>query len=792
MKRILKILAAIIVLLLLGIWWFTNSLKPTYNGTVDIKNIQEEVSVYYDNYGIPHIYANNESDAFTALGFVHAQDRLWQMELLRRIPTGRLAEIFGEELVKTDRFFIGLGIDEASQKTVTKLDTTSKSYQLTKSYLNGINQFIEVGPKPLEFYLTGVEKQPFTITDVYNVFGYMAFSFAMAHKTDPLLTNIKNKLGTAYLKDLAIDVNPTSELIKNYSPKDTLMVSNALIVYIDNALSKLPVPQFIGSNSWVIAPQKTSTGNVLFANDPHIGFAQPGVWYEAHVNTPNYEMYGYHLGGAPFPFLGHNRKIAYGITMFENDDIDFYWEENHPTDANLYKTPKGWKAYETRTKTIKVKDGDDVTVTIKMSQHGPIMNEVTNEITFIQPVAMSWIYTQHENRGLEAIYKMSHATNQIEFETAMPLLHAPGLNIMYGDAENNIGWYAVGKLYELPENTHSKFILDGTNGKNEPIRYLDFSENPKATNPPWHYVYSANNQPDSISGMLYPGYYLSENRAKRIVQLLEPKNDWDKNAMTKMITDVQSSVNPTIAKELVSLIDQQNLNENQKEALAILQNWNGDNQLQDIAPTIYHKLIYLCLKNTLRDELGDDMFNQLMKTHLIKRTIAPLFLKENSVWFDNIETTDKSESRKDIIIQSYIEAISALENQLGNDISQWTWNKVHTLEHQHPIGKIDVLRSYFNVGPFEINGTREVINNLAFYYDESGEYKVISGPSTRRIIDFSDIENSLSILPTGQSGNIFSPHYKDQAELYNNGEFRKMMLNEDEIKSTSKNVLIIK
>ena len=792
MKRILKILAITIILLFLGIWWFANSLKPMYNGTVDIKNIQEEVSVYYDNYGIPHIYANNESDAFTALGFVHAQDRLWQMELLRRIPTGRLAEVFGEELVKTDRLFIGLGIDEASKKTIAKLDTTSKAYQLTKAYVNGINQFIAEGPKPIEYYLTGIEKQPFTIKDVQNVMGYMAFSFAMAHKTDPLLTNIKNKLGIQYLADLEIGTTPNSELIKNYSPKDSLMVSNTLMASISEALDNLPIPQFIGSNSWVIGSQKTSTGKVLFANDPHIGFAQPSVWYEAHIHTPNYEMYGYHLAGFPFPVLGHNRKIAYGMTMFENDDIDFYWEENHPTDANLYKTPEGWKAYETRTKTIKVKDGNDVIMTIKTSQHGPLMNDFVTEINFEQPIAMSWVYTQLEDHSLDAIYKMSHAKNQTEFEAALPLLHAPGLNIMYGDAENNIGWYAVAKLYELPKTAHSKFIMDGTTGENERIRYLDFSENPNAINPPWHYVYSANNQPDSISGMFYPGYYLSENRAKRIVQLIEPKNDWDKKAMTEMITDVTSSVNPTIAKKLVSLIDQQNLNKNQKEALDILQNWDGDNQLEDIAPTIYHKFIYLCLRNTLHDELGDDMFNQLMKTHLIKRTIAPLFTKENSVWFDNIKTENKSESRKKIVTQSYFEAISTLENQLGNNISQWTWNKVHTLEHSHPIGKVNSLRSYFNVGPFEIRGTREVINNLGFYYDETGEYKVASGPSTRRIIDFSDIENSLSILPTGQSGNVFSPHYKDQAEMYNNGEFRKMMLNEDEIKSTSKNILIIK
>ncbi len=792
MKKALKVIGIIIVLLILGIWWFTNSLKPTYNGTIDIENLNDEVTVYFDDFGIPHIYSENEEDAFTALGYVHAQDRLWQMELIRRIAPGRLSEVFGKDLIKTDRFFIGLGIEETSQKTISKLDTTSEEYKLTNAYLNGINQFIAEGSTPIEFYLTGIDKQKFTVKDVYNTFGYMAFSFAMAHKTDPLLTNIKNKLGVNYLKDLEIDTDNLTQRIYNYTKSDSLTVSEKLMTYVDDAMEKLPIPQFIGSNSWVVAPQKTATGKVLFANDPHIKFAQPSVWYEAHVKTPNYEMYGYHIAGLPFPLLGHNRQIAYGMTMFQNDDLNFYWEENHPTDNTKYKTVDGYKTYKTRIKTIKVKDSDDVIITVKSTQHGPILNDIADGIIYEQPVAMSWIYTQLDNYILEAGYFMSHAKNQTEFEKAMSLFHAPGLNIMYGDADNNIGWYAVGKLYELPKNSHSKFIMDGSNGKNEPLRYLDFSENPKATNPPWHYVYSANNQPDSIAGMLYPGYYLPENRAKRIVQLLEPKNDWTKDDFKNMITDVISTVNPEIVKSVIPSIDTNNFTENHKTALAILQKWDGNNQLQDVAPTIYHKFIYRILKNTFYDELGEEQFNLLLKTHLVKRTIAPLLAKDNSVWFDDITSKDKIETKIDIVTKSYLEAISALENQLGSDVTQWTWNKVHTLEHEHPIGKVAALRSFFNVGPFETNGTREVINNLSFSYDDSEEYKVTVGPSTRRIIDFSDIENSVSILPTGQSGNLFSPHYKDQSELYNKGEFRKMMLNFEEIKRTSKNVLILK
>ncbi len=792
MKKVLKILAILLVLIALGFWLFTNSLKPTYNGTIDIAELDTEVTVYYDEYGIPHIYCDNENDAFTALGYVHAQDRLWQMELIRRIAPGRLSELFGKDMLKTDRFFIGLGIEEASQKTVSELDTNSAYYQLTQAYLKGINQFIKEGPTPLEFYLLGIDKEEFTITDVHNIIGYVAFSFAMAHKTDPLLTNIKNKLGEDYINDLDINTRPDETKIYNYTKTDSLTISTDILSYINEALEKLPMPQLEGSNSWVLAPEKTATGKVLLANDPHIGFAQPAIWYEAHIETPKYQMYGYHMAGMPFPFLGHNRQLAYGMTMFQNDDLNFYWEENHPSDTNKYKTPDGWENYKTLTKTIKVKDDEDETIIIKSTNHGPVMNGIAEGVDFDSPVAMHWIYTQYKNHVLEASYRMSHATNQTEFENALPLIHAPGLNVMYGDADNNIGWYAVGKLYEVPEGVHTKFIMNGSTGKEEIIRYLDFRDNPKAVNPPWHYVYSANNQPDSIAGQLYPGYYLPENRAKRIVNLLEPKNNWTTDDFKDMITDVTSSINPDVAKLVANLVETENLSEHEKQAISILKNWDGDNQLTDIAPTIYHKFVYQYLKNTFLDELGVQEFTLLLKTHLLKRITASMLQNNSSIWFDDVSTKNLKESRKDIVIKSFKEAISMLNQELGNNMDTWTWNRVHTIEHEHPIGKVAALRSYFNIGPFEINGTKEVINNLAFAYDETGKYRVSSGPSTRRIIDFSDIENSLSILPTGQSGNMFSPFYQDQANMYNKGEFRKMLMNLEAIKKVSKSILILK
>ncbi len=789
LKKTLIVLG--ILLLLLGLAGFIlfNSLKPTYNGKKELTELSKESTVYFDTYGIPHIYAENELDAFKTLGYVHAQDRLWQMELLRRVAKGRLSEVFGKDLIETDKLFLSLGIDDATTETIAALDMNSDMVKLSEAYISGINAFIEEGATPVEFYLTGLKKEPFSLEDVYNAVGYMAFSFAMAHKTDPLMTNIKNKLGNRYLVDLAIDSDTATTWIKNYKWPLNDSITSTISSRVSKALDKLPIPQFIGSNSWVLAPDRTKNGKVILANDPHIGFAQPSVWYEAHISTPTYEKYGYHLAGVPFPLLGHNRKLAYGLTMFENDDIDFYYEKTNPEDASLYLTESGWQPYQVITKTIKVKDAKPVDFSYKKTRHGPILNAVVDQIEEETPVAMSWIYTKVENEVMDALYGISHADHILDFQKALPKIHAPGLNVMYGDAEGNIAWWATAKLYQMPDSVSTKFILDGTLGKQEPLRYLDFKENPQAINPPWNYVYSANNQPDSISGMLYPGYYLPEDRGKRIVQLLEPKTNWDRESVSEMILDVTSSVNPELVSELIKLIDISDLNTDQLVQLDAIKNWEGDYPLESVSATLYHRSQYFMLKNIFEDELGSELFEQFINTHLLKRQIAAIVKSENSIWWDNIHTKELKEDRAAITLKSFGEAWQSLVSDFGDDPNNWKWERVHTLEHAHPIGQVEALKEYFNVGPFPVEGSREVINNLAFPYDSTGFYKVNAGPSTRRIIDFSDIENSISILPTGQSGNPMSKHYKDQAQMFVNGEFRKMMLNKEEIIRTSTDVL---
>ena len=775
LRKILYSLIGLLLILFVFAVIFVQKNKPVYNGSLNIQDLEEEVTVYFDTYGVPHIFADNEVDAYRALGYVQAQDRLWQMEIIRRIAAGRLAELFGKDLVKTDKLFRGMGIEASAAKTIQNTDSTSQTFLLSQAYLDGINQYIDKGKLPIEFKLIGVETEHYTLKDIYNVFGFMAFSFAQAHKTDLLLTDLKEALGNKYLLDLDLDISPKSTLIKN--SRGMKRMASQLGSSINHIMDSLPIPAFIGSNSWVIGPQKSKNGKVIFANDPHIGYSQPSVWYQAHLVTPEKEMYGFHLALCPFPLLGHNYDYAYGITMLENDDIDFFDEDDQ-------------QEYKIRKETIKVKDEESVLFEVKTGPNGPLINGVLEGTSDERKISMDWIYTKMPSDLLNMTYQMSHANSLVEFRDAVSKLKAPGLNLMYGDAKGNIAWFGGAQLFERSEEVHSKFILDGSNQIDNKHIYLDFEQNPQAINPSWHYVYSANNQSEEVNGKLYPGYYLPEDRAKRIVALLESNDAFTGADVETMINDDESSVVPGLVKIIQDNISKVNLTATEKEAMEVLRLWKGDFKQDLVAPTIYYSFIYHFLENTFGDEMGEESFEQFLQTHLYKRQIAKQLKLNKSVWWDDINTKDVKELKDEIITRSFHKAIKVLQEEFGDDIDDWQWSASLSVVHKHAFDKSGSLRSFFNVGPFKTDGANEVINNQLFKLNGQGRYTATAGPSTRRVIDFSDIENGKAILPTGQSGNVFSKHYKDQAKKYLKGEFVKMMLNKEEIRA-SKDILIL-
>lgn len=792
LKRVLLGLLGLLAILILGFFIFLNSLTPTYEGEEDLNNLSNTVEVYFDAYGIPHIYAENEEDAVRTLGYVHAQDRLWQMELLRRAGAGRLSEIFGELTLETDKFFLSLGIDDHNQEALENLDRSQSSVVLANAYLDGINQFIEEGPTPVEFYLTGLKKQKFELKDVYNAVAYMGFTFNKGAR-DIVNTNLLKVLDTSYTKEL-FENNPSEE-IKIPVFKDSSSAELAGVYgHISRALTHLPIPEIYGSNSWVLAPEKTATGKVLFENDPHISQAQPSVWYEAHLITPNYEKYGYYLAGVPFPLLSHDRNMVHGFTMLANDDTNFYYEEPHPTDTTLYRYKDEWRKFEYISKSIQVKDIGPIKFQFKRTHRGPIVNSNYANRTRVEgerPVSMHWLFTQFENRLIHGLYGINHAKTMEEFSESLPNIHAPGLNVMYGDAKGNIAWWGTAKLYRMPDSTSTKFILDGADGEDDPIEYLDFEDNPKSINPTRQYVFSANNQPDSTAGMYVPGYFAnSSRRAGRIIDLIEGKSGgWTKDDMAKMANDITLRTATEFISACLRELDIEGLSEGQLTYLDNIKAWDGSFDLNSVGAVFFEKM-----EENVHRNLFSDEFSSLeeYESYGVQLKLRKVFPNAASKWWDDIHTATKKETKTDIVNRAFLDVWEQLVNELGEDWKSWTWDRVHYLEHDHPIGRVPSLKKYFTVGPFPSSGTSGTLNNQGFRTMKDGRYKVSSIPSTRRIIDFSDVENSISILPTGQSGNPLSKHYKDQARMYLNGEFRKMMMNKEEIKSTSDDVLIFK
>lgn len=795
MKRLKKILLGLLILiglLVIAAFIFLNTLKPTYDGELDLDGTTNDVEVYFDSYGVPHIYADNEEDAMRTLGYVHAQDRLWQMELFRRAGSGRLSEVFGDRALETDKFFLSLGIDDYNEEYLSKIDKNDPAIVLAQTYLDGINQFIESGPTPVEFYLTKLKKQKFELKDVFNAVSYMGFTFNKGSR-DIVNTNFVHRLDSSYTTELFEE--DLSKVIKIPNHKEVTQTALAAIDdQISFALENLPIPEIYGSNSWVLAPEKTATGKVLFENDPHISQAQPSVWYEAHLVTPNYEKYGYYLAGVPFPLLSHDRNMAHGLTMLANDDTNFYFEEQHPSDSTLYKYKGEWLEYEYVTKTIKVKDTEPIDFQYKKTHRGPIVNANYADRTRVEgerPVSMWWLFTHFDNKLVQSLYQINHSKTLDEFKTALPQMHAPGLNVMYGDAKGNVAWFGTAKLYRMPDSTSTKFVLDGASGEDDPIEFLDFQDNPQSINPSWNYVYSANNQPDSTCNMYVPGYFSSSKyRAGRIVDMMEQKpNGWTREDMANMAFDVKLRTARKELKMLLTQLDLDKLNEKQIEYLDELNAWNGDFDLQSTGGVFFEKM-----RENLHFHIFADEFESVKEydSYEVQLNLDKVINNPSSKWWDDVSTTSKEETKEDIINTAFASTWKQLNEELGENSKQWTWDRVHFLEHDHPIGSIESMRKYFNVGPFPVAGTSGTLNNQGYWVQEDGTYKVASIPSTRRIIDFSDIENSISILPTGQSGNPLSKHYNDQAEMYNKGEFRKMLMNETEIKGSSENVLIFK
>lgn len=793
LKRILIALVVLILLIVVGGYIFLKSTAPNYSGNLELAGLKQEVEVLYDNYGVPHIYAQNQEDAYYALGYVHAQDRLFQMEMLRRAAGGRLSEILGDKLLDVDKLFRTLGINQFAKEHAEKfLSTDTADYQkCALAYQKGINQYIKTGKTPIEFTIIGIPKEEFTPEDIYLAVGFMSFGFAEGLRADPVLEKIKTELGEEYLVDFALNSPPDAIKIKNF--KGTIQNSHgdSLIATLHNALNKIPVPLWSGSNGWVVSGSRTASGKPVLENDTHIGFGQPAVWYEAHLEYPGESFYGHHIAGIPFGLLGNNRFSGWGLTMFENDDADFFLETVNPENPNQVKFKDQWENLSSRKEIIKVKGQADVELEVRSSRHGALVNGIVQHTSKDQAVALSWELTKGENHALEAAWLLNHGKSFRDAEKAAATFSAPGLNVMYGDVDGNIAWWASARLPIRPEHVRTKLFLDGASGNDEYLGYYDFSKNPQSINPPWGYVYSANNQPDSVEGVLYPGYYYPKARAGRIDEYLSKEKKWTADDMKQINLDVVSIATPEVAKEIATVLSTLNKTE-YKPLIDLLQNWDGDHKKTDIAPSVYYNMLSQIYYLSMKDELGADALHSILATSVPKNSVNSFIKNDQSKWWDDVRTKEIDETRAVIFDKAAQRTLSLLKETCGDKPEDWVWGKIHTLKHKHPLGAVALLDKLFSVGPFSVDGGNEVPNNLHFQLDTTGYFHVDGGPALRKITDFAAIETGETVSPTGQSGNVMSPFYSDEAEMYATGKFRKMLMTRKDIEAVSENRLVLR
>lgn len=795
MKTFLKLLATALFLLLAGSAWYLHSKQPVRDGSMDLRGLQQSVTVRYDERGVPHITAQNEPDLYRALGYVHAQDRLFQMEMVRRLAMGELAEILGPKLLDTDRLFRTLGIREHAQRVAQTLDMGTPANQTLAAYLDGINQFQAGHPAPLEFDLLGIPKRPFTPQDTLAVSGYLAYSFAAAFKTEPVMTLIRDQLGPNYLRVFDLDWHPqgvvkTAALPQTHTktalgPADWQGLGQ-LAALSQSALEQAGVPAFEGSNAWVIDGRHTASGKPMLAGDPHIAYSAPSVWYEAHLSSPGFELYGHYQALNPVALLGHNREFGWSLTMFQNDDIDLVAEKVNPANADEVWSHGKWVKLAERTETIAVKGQAPVALRLRRSPHGPLINDAYKDTLGTTPIAMWWAFLETENPLIDAFYELNRANTRDKARAAASKIHAPGLNVVWANDQGDIGWWAAAQLPIRPKGVNPTFILDAAKDEADKAGFYPFKDNPQEENPARGYIVSANHQPAGARAV--PGYYNPSGRARRLTQLLqEAKAPADTAAMQAMQLDTQTGFAPQVLRGLLPVLGEVITDPQERALLQTLKAWDGQFALDRLAPTLWSQLLYDVARTAMADELGEVQFKALLRTRALDEALPRLLGDANSPWWD-VRGTPAVETRTETVKAAWRAALVHLKNTYGPDTNQWVWGKTHTVTHKHPLGQQKPLNKLFDIGPLPVPGAREVPNNLSGNIGPA-PWAVSYGPSTRRVVDFADASQALGINPVGQSGVLFDAHYADQAQAFARGQYVRQYLSVGDVNAHTRSTL---
>ena len=784
--------AFILLFLISGLIVFkiNNFLKPTdilYEGKIIDLNVEDTVEVYFDDYGVPSVFASNDSDMFKVAGYIGARDRLFQMSFMKYAYKGHLSLVLNDSLIVEDTFLRTLGFEKIAKKTLAKVPPSTLQHLQDTCF--GINAYVQnLSPEdyPLEFKLIGVEKLPiFEPLDIVALSTMMAWELQGGWDSELFFGAINEQLGSEYL----------NEILPSYNDSFITIASNDVLLksYKDFASNTKKIREILktdrdgyGSNAWVVSGTKTDTGFPLLANDPHLSYGQPPWWYEIRLKSDNYNFGGYGLYGFPLPVIGHNDHIGWGFTNVMTDDMDFYIETLNE-DKTKYMFDGEWKDLKIEQEVVSLKSGDKRTITIRSTHRGPIVSDIHPDAKG-QSKAISFKWTEFDAFDeTTALFMLAKATNWDEFSEASKLFGAPGQNWTYADKNGNIGWRPNSKI-PIRLGAEKLIPFDGSTSKHDWTGYVPFDEMPYVYNPEKGYISNGNNKTiDDDYPYYISRYWADPSRGEQIDRRLKVNSKLGVEDMKSILNEITSP----FAQEYSTLFNKnytQGFTDKGDIMYNILNGWDGVESIDSDATVVFHAIYIQLIQNLFQDELqsfGDDSFETFYSLKYIRSlAIRSIFDGEATLWVDNV-LTSKKETLNDIVNQSFDNAHDFLTKNYGNP-KELTWGDVHQVTYRHRLNGDPLVKRFinFSTGPFPMAGSG--MTPRAASYSVSDPFDVRAGSSMRRVIDFSDFDNGFSILPTGQSGVFKSPHYTDQTLLYNKGEFKSFKFSESVIKDDTK------
>ncbi len=808
-----------------GLWTVPGEV-PVHQ-TLSVAGLSDNVTVLRDEWGIPHIYGSNESDILFALGYCHAEDRLFQMDMARRMTRGQMSEILGESMLETDKYNLAMMKEYWSNETVEYMKNSQDAevkaiYQKLLKYCDGVNLYIDnnLNNLPLEFQFLGYQPDPWTPVDAVAFSKYMAEMLTWGYQDISQLEMYELLGPENYSTFFQYPMPFQIPICPNYGDWDDISVTGQPLsaeeslpipsssgadgnVLVDESVSSTfssflkgveKIPQEKermensmnrGSNNWVVNGSKTESGLPILCNDMHLAWSLPGIWYEAHLyNTKdNWSFYGFFLAGVPVPIVGHNNYVGWGFTNTAYDVLDWYYYDKVEGDDSKYMYKGAETSFTTNTYSIPVKGQDPVTFILNQTVHGPVFTSFMDtddlpEDIANKEIACKWI-AQNITFEFQAFYGYSHSKNRSDYNTASSFFGLPAQNHAYADVEGNIAIRPTGKVpvrndTNIPSGHlgNGTFPYNGSAGHGEWTHYLELNDLPNCENPTQEYLVSAN---QVIAGPEYFALhdlqrpYATGYRARRIHTLLSQNDDITVEDMMRFQTDVYSTRAGNFTPSLLTALNTITLDATGTAAKTLLSNWDYIMDKSVAAPSIFNVWIEIFKEETFMDEakaLNNTGFANNVRDNILENLTKN---DPNSFWFDNVSTTS-IEDANDIMILAFNKTVAGLTEFFGTStVAEWKWGELHFVEIEHLTGL-----SGLGSDAYPWNGTGYTVTPSGANVWKNGEVQESyshGGASERLIVDFADMNKSISVIPSGQRGISTSVHYDDQLMMFLKGEY---------------------